>query len=145
MSGAKTFISNGLNADLIVTAVRTGDTGRHDDISVLVIEEGMEGFARGRNLEKLGTHSQDTAELFFDDVFVPAENLLGEEGQGFRYLMRNLAQERLAIAVTAAAGAPRGARSHARVRQGARARSGARSARSRTRASSSPPATPRCR
>jgi alkylation response protein AidB-like acyl-CoA dehydrogenase len=105
VSGAKTFISNGLNSDVIVTAVRTGDSGRRDDISVLVVEEGMEGFARGRNLEKLGTHSQDTAELFFDDVFVPAENLLGEEGQGFRYLMRNLPQERLAIAVTAAAGA----------------------------------------
>jgi alkylation response protein AidB-like acyl-CoA dehydrogenase len=105
VSGAKTFISNGLNADIVVTAVRTGDTGRHDDISVLVLEDGMEGFSRGRNLEKLGTHSQDTAELFFDDVFVPAENLLGEQGQGFRYLMRNLPQERLAIAVTAAAGA----------------------------------------
>ena len=105
VSGAKTFISNGLNSDVVVTAVRTGDSGGHGDISVLVIEEGMEGFARGRNLEKLGTHSQDTAELFFDDVFVPAENLLGKEGEGFRYLMRNLPQERLAIAVTAAAGA----------------------------------------
>jgi alkylation response protein AidB-like acyl-CoA dehydrogenase len=105
VSGAKTFISNGLNADVVVTAVRTGDTGRHGDISILVIEDGMPGFERGRNLEKLGTHSQDTAELFFDEVEVPSENLLGEEGQGFRYLMRNLAQERLAIAVTAAAGA----------------------------------------
>jgi alkylation response protein AidB-like acyl-CoA dehydrogenase len=105
VSGAKTFISNGLNSDVVVTAVRTGDSGRHKDISILVIEEGMPGFERGRNLEKLGTHSQDTAELFFDEVPVPAENLLGEEGQGFRYLMRNLAQERLAIAITAAAGA----------------------------------------
>jgi alkylation response protein AidB-like acyl-CoA dehydrogenase len=105
VNGAKTFISNGLNADVVVTAVRTGDSGRHDDISILVLESGMPGFERGRNLEKLGTHSQDTAELFFEDVEVPAENLLGEEGQGFRYLMRNLAQERLAIAVTAAAGA----------------------------------------
>jgi acyl-CoA dehydrogenase len=105
VSGAKTFNSNGLNADVVVTAVRTGDTGRHGDISILVIEDGMPGFERGRNLEKLGTHSQDTAELFFDEVEVPSENLLGEEGQGFRYLMRNLAQERLAIAVTAAAGA----------------------------------------
>jgi alkylation response protein AidB-like acyl-CoA dehydrogenase len=105
VNGAKTFISNGLNADVVVTAVRTGDSGRHDDISILVIEDGMPGFERGRNLEKLGTHSQDTAELFFEDVEVPVENLLGEEGQGFRYLMRNLAQERLAIAVTAAAGA----------------------------------------
>jgi acyl-CoA dehydrogenase len=105
VTGGKTFISNGLNADLIVTAVRTGDTGTHRDISVLVIEEGMDGFSRGRNLEKLGTHSQDTAELFFDEVEVPADNLLGEEGRGFSYLMRNLAQERLAIAVTAAAAA----------------------------------------
>ena len=105
VSGAKTFISNGINADVIVTAVRTGDTGRREDISILVLERGMKGFERGRNLEKLGTHSQDTAELFFDEVEVPAENLLGEEGRGFAYLMRNLAQERLAIAVTATAGA----------------------------------------
>jgi long-chain-acyl-CoA dehydrogenase len=105
VSGVKTFISNGLNSDVVVTAVRTGDTGQRADISVLVLERGMKGFERGRNLEKLGTHSQDTAELFFDEVRVPAENLLGEEGQGFSYLMRNLAQERLAIAVTAVAGA----------------------------------------
>jgi alkylation response protein AidB-like acyl-CoA dehydrogenase len=105
VSGAKTFISNGLNADVVVTAVRTGDSGGHDDISILVLERGMKGFERGRNLEKLGTHSQDTAELFFDEVEVPAENLLGEEGRGFSYLMQNLAQERLAIAVTATAGA----------------------------------------
>jgi alkylation response protein AidB-like acyl-CoA dehydrogenase len=105
VSGAKTFISNGLNADVVVTAVRTGDSGRHGDISILVLEAGMKGFERGRNLEKLGTHSQDTAELFFDEVHVPAENLLGEEGGGFTYLMRNLAQERLAIAITAVAGA----------------------------------------
>ena len=105
VSGAKTFISNGLNSDVVVTAVRTGDSARRDDISVMVIERGMKGFQRGRNLEKLGTHSQDTAELFFDEVRVPAENLLGEEGHGFSYLMRNLAQERLAIAVTAVGGA----------------------------------------
>src|SRR5918998_311493 len=95
----------GTGSDVAAIAVRTGDAGRRDDIRVVVIENGMKGFARGRNLEKLGTHSQDTAELFFDDVEVPAENLLGEEGHGFAYLMRNLAQERLAIAVTAAAGA----------------------------------------
>jgi acyl-CoA dehydrogenase len=105
VSGTKTFISNGLNADVVVTAVRTGDSGSHGDISILVLEGGMPGFERGRNLEKLGTHAQDTAELFFDEVRVPAANLLGEEGRGFSYLMRNLAQERLAIAVTAAAGA----------------------------------------
>jgi acyl-CoA dehydrogenase len=104
VSGAKTFISNGLNADPVVTAVRTGPDG-HRGLSILVIEEGMPGFTRGRNLEKLGTHAADTAELFFDEVEVPADNLLGEEGEGFRYLMRNLAQERLAIAITAAAGA----------------------------------------
>jgi alkylation response protein AidB-like acyl-CoA dehydrogenase len=106
VNGAKTFISNGLNSDLVVTAVRTGDTGRASaDLSILVIEEGMKGFSRGRNLEKLGTHAQDTAELFFDEVEVPEENLLGEEGRGFAYLMHNLAQERLAIAVTAVGGA----------------------------------------
>jgi acyl-CoA dehydrogenase len=105
VSGAKTFISNGLNADIAVTAVRTGTSGARNDLSILVLERGMTGFERGRNLEKLGTHSQDTAELFFDEVRVPAENLLGEEGRGFSYLMRNLAQERLAIAVTATAGA----------------------------------------
>jgi alkylation response protein AidB-like acyl-CoA dehydrogenase len=105
VSGAKTFISNGLNADIVVAAVRTGDTGRRSDISIVVLESGMKGFERGRNLEKIGTHSADTAELFFDEVEVPAENLLGEEGSGFTYLMRNLAQERLAIAVTATAGA----------------------------------------
>ncbi len=104
VNGAKTFISNGLNADLVVTAVRTEETGRRG-LSILMIEEGMAGFTRGRNLEKLGTHAADTAELFFEDVEVPAANLLGEEGQGFRYLMHNLAQERLAIAITAAAGA----------------------------------------
>jgi acyl-CoA dehydrogenase len=104
VNGAKTFISNGLNADLVVTAVRTENTG-HRGLSILVLEEGMPGFTRGRNLEKIGTHAADTAELFFEDVEVPAENLLGEEGQGFRYLMHNLAQERLAIAITAAAGA----------------------------------------
>lgn len=105
VTGAKTFISNGINADLVVTAVRTGESNRHGGLSILVVERGMKGFERGRNLEKLGTHSQDTAELFFDEVEVPRENLLGEEGMGFSYLMRNLAQERLAIAITAVAGA----------------------------------------
>jgi alkylation response protein AidB-like acyl-CoA dehydrogenase len=104
VSGSKTFISNGLNADIVVTAVRTGAGGR-DGLSILILERGMPGFERGRNLEKLGTHSQDTAELFFDDVRVPTENLVGEEGRGFSYLIHNLAQERLAIAVTAIAGA----------------------------------------
>jgi alkylation response protein AidB-like acyl-CoA dehydrogenase len=105
VSGAKTFISNGINADVIITAVRTGTTGRPSDISLLMLEDGMEGFSRGRNLDKLGSHSQDTAELFFDEVEVPGENLIGEEGRGFTYLMQNLAQERLAIAVASVAAA----------------------------------------
>jgi acyl-CoA dehydrogenase len=98
------LVSNGLNADLVLTAVRTGADG-HRGLSLLVIEDGMPGFTRGRNLEKLGTHAADTTEVFFDEVEVPAGNLLGSEGGGFGYLMRNLAQERLAIALMAAAGA----------------------------------------
>jgi alkylation response protein AidB-like acyl-CoA dehydrogenase len=105
VNGSKTFITNGINADLIITAVKTDTTARHRGISLLVIERGMEGFERGRNLEKLGIHAQDTAELFFDDVRVPADNLLGVEGQGFRHLVQNLPQERLSIAVAGLAGA----------------------------------------
>jgi len=98
VNGSKTFITNGINADLIVVAVKTDPAARHAGMSLVVIEEGMEGFARGRNLEKIGLHAQDTAELFFDDVLVPAENLLGEEGRGFAHLMGNLPQERLSLA-----------------------------------------------
>ena len=103
VNGSKTFITNGINADLVVVVVRTDASSRHGGLSLLVLERGMEGFERGRNLEKLGLHSQDTAELFFTDVHVPAENLLGEEGRGFEYLAHNLAQERLSIAVSAVA------------------------------------------
>jgi alkylation response protein AidB-like acyl-CoA dehydrogenase len=92
----------------VITAVRTDPNERHAGISIVIVERGMDGFERGRNLEKLGMHSQDTAELFFSDVRVPAENLLGEEGQGFRYMTSNLAQERLSIALTGV-GAARGA------------------------------------
>jgi alkylation response protein AidB-like acyl-CoA dehydrogenase len=105
VNGAKTFITNGLNAELIITAVRTGTSGGHSDISLMVVEAGTPGFQRGRNLEKLGQHAQDTAELFFTDARVPAENLIGAEGEGFRYLTHNLAQERLSIAVGAVAAA----------------------------------------
>jgi acyl-CoA dehydrogenase len=105
VDGSKTFITNGLNADLFITAVRTGTTGTHADISLLVVEAGTDGFTRGRNLDKLGQHAQDTAELFFDAAVVPSQNLLGEEGAGFRYLTSNLAQERLSIAVGAIASA----------------------------------------
>jgi alkylation response protein AidB-like acyl-CoA dehydrogenase len=99
VNGSKTFITSGINAELMVTAVKTNPHERHSGISLLVIEEGMEGFSRGRNLSKIGLHAQDTAELFFDDVQVPVENLLGEEGQGFIHLMENLPQERLGLAV----------------------------------------------
>jgi alkylation response protein AidB-like acyl-CoA dehydrogenase len=108
VNGSKTFITNGINADLVITAVRTDPSERHAGISIVIVERGMEGFERGRNLEKLGMHSQDTAELFFSDVRVPAENRLGDEGQGFRYMTSNLAQERLSIALTGV-GAARGA------------------------------------
>jgi alkylation response protein AidB-like acyl-CoA dehydrogenase len=101
VDGAKTFITNGINADLVILAVKTDPAERHRGISLLVVERGMEGFERGRNLDKLGQHAQDTAELSFADVHVPVENLLGEEGEGFRYLVSNLPQERLSIAASA--------------------------------------------
>ncbi|GGV27661.1 acyl-CoA dehydrogenase [Streptomyces longisporoflavus] len=102
VNGSKVFISNGQNADLVVTAVRTGPD-RHGGISLLVIEADRAGFSRGRNLEKVGLHAQDTSELFFQDVRVPAANLLGPEGTGFKALVRNLPQERISIAANAVA------------------------------------------
>lgn len=105
VNGSKTFITNGINADLVITAVKTDPTQKHKGMSLVVLERGMEGFERGRNLEKVGLHSQDTAELFFTDVQVPVENLLGTEGQGFVHLVRNLPQERLSIAASAVAAA----------------------------------------
>ncbi|MFD7642664.1 acyl-CoA dehydrogenase family protein [Kitasatospora sp. NPDC059795] len=105
LNGAKTFISNGILADLVVVVAKTTPEGGAHGLSLLVVERGMPGFERGRNLDKIGQKAQDTAELFFQDVRVPKANLLGEENQGFLYLMRNLAQERLAIAVAAIAGA----------------------------------------
>ena len=108
VNGAKTFITNGINADLVICAVKTDPAQRHHGVSLLVLERGMAGFDRGRNLEKIGQHAQDTAELFFDGVEVPIANLLGEEGAGFGYLMANLAQERVSIAVGALAAARAG-------------------------------------
>jgi alkylation response protein AidB-like acyl-CoA dehydrogenase len=105
VNGAKTFITNGINADLVITAVKTDPTQRHKGMSLLVLERGMPGFERGRNLEKLGQHAQDTAELSFVDVRVPVTNLLGEEGGGFTHLVERLPQERLSIAVSSVAGA----------------------------------------
>ena len=108
VNGSKTFITNGINADLVITAVKTDPSERHRGISLLVLERGMAGFTRGRNLEKVGLHAQDTAELFFDDVRVPVANRLGEEGNGFRHLMENLPQERLSIALSGVAAARAG-------------------------------------
>ena len=105
LNGSKTFITNGINADLVIVVAKTDPEARHSGMSLLVVERGMTGFERGRNLDKIGMHSQDTAELFFSDVRVPTANLLGDEGKGFNYLSTNLAQERLSIAVTAVASA----------------------------------------
>ena len=105
VNGGKTFITNGINADLVITAVKTDPTERHKGMSLVVLERGMPGFERGRNLDKVGLHAQDTAELFFTDVRVPVENLLGDEGMGFLHLVDNLPQERLSIAVGAMAAA----------------------------------------
>ena len=105
VNGSKTFITNGINADLVITAVKTDPSQRHAGMSLLVLERGMPGFERGRNLAKIGMHAQDTAELFFTDVPVPVANRLGEEGAGFRYLVEKLPQERLSIAVTGVAAA----------------------------------------
>jgi len=103
VNGSKTFITNGINSDAVIVAVKTDPEAKHRGMSLLVLERGMKGFERGRNLDKLGMHAQDTAELFFTDVEVPVANLLGEEGKGFYSLMLNLAQERLGMAVGAMA------------------------------------------
>lgn len=105
LNGQKTFISNGILSDVVIVVCKTDPTARARGMSLLLVERGMAGFERGRNLEKVGRHAQDTAELFFRDVKVPVENLLGEEGQGFYYLMHNLPQERLVIALGALAAA----------------------------------------
>ncbi|MCP2638509.1 acyl-CoA dehydrogenase family protein [Microbacterium sp. HD4P20] len=104
VNGAKTFISSGKTADMIVTFVKTGEGNRPDAFSLLIIENGMEGFDHGKKLHKMGSHGHDTAELSFSDVFVPEENLIsGKEGQGFIQLMMNLPLERLSIGIAAAA------------------------------------------
>jgi len=103
LNGSKTFITNGINADLVIVACKTDPSQKHKGMSIVIVERGMEGFERGRNLDKVGMHAQDTAELFFTDVRVPVENRLGEEGQGFMLLVKNLPQERLSISVAAVA------------------------------------------
>ena len=103
LNGSKTFITNGINSDLVIVVAQTDPDKGAQGFSLLVVERGMEGFERGRHLDKIGLDAQDTAELSFTDVHVPAENLLGEEGMGFIYLMQNLPQERIIIAIMAAA------------------------------------------
>jgi long-chain-acyl-CoA dehydrogenase len=106
LNGSKTFITNGINADLVIVVARTApDVPASRGLSLLVVERGMAGFSRGRNLDKVGLKAQDTAELFFDDVRVPDANLLGTRDSGFAHLMHNLPQERLHIAVSAVASA----------------------------------------
>lgn len=103
LNGQKTFITNGINSDLIIVVAKTDPKAvpAHKGISLLLVERGMEGFTRGKKLNKVGLHSQDTTELFFDNVKVPVANLLGEENKGFYYLMEQLQQERLIVAIGA--------------------------------------------
>jgi alkylation response protein AidB-like acyl-CoA dehydrogenase len=104
VSGAKTFISSGFLADLVIVVARTdGQASASKAFTLFAVEDGMAGFSRGRKLDKLGLHAQDTAELSFDDVRVPASNVVGEVGRGFVHLMHNLPMERLSIAVNAVA------------------------------------------
>jgi alkylation response protein AidB-like acyl-CoA dehydrogenase len=105
VNGSKTFITNGINADYVIVACKTDPTQAHSGVSLIMLERGMDGFTRGRNLEKVGWHAQDTAELFFEDVRVPLENRIGDEGAGFFYLVSQLPQERLVIALGAVAAA----------------------------------------
>ena len=105
VNGSKTFITNGITSDLVIVVVKTDPAAGARGFSLLVVERGMKGFERGRNLDKVGMKAQDTAELFFDDVRVPAANLIGSEGGGFIHLMDKLPQERLSIAVVAVAAA----------------------------------------
>jgi len=101
LNGSKTFISNGQHAGLIILAAKTDPTARAKGVSLLLVDTTLEGFKKGTNLEKIGMHCQDTSELFFDNVKVPKDQLLGVAGQGFTYLMQELPRERLGIAVTA--------------------------------------------
>mgnify|MGYP003322581673 FL=1 len=103
LNGQKTFITNGVTSDLVIVACKTNPDAGHKGMSLLVLERGMEGIERGKEFKKIGLKGQDTAELFFTDVKVPKENLLGQENQGFYYMMKNLPQERMSIAVSALA------------------------------------------
>ncbi|HKI49006.1 MAG TPA: acyl-CoA dehydrogenase family protein, partial [Desulfobacteria bacterium] len=99
INGQKTFITNGYFADLIVVAVKTNPEAGHRGISLILVDKDTPGFSRGRKLEKMGYHMQDTAELFFEDCRVPVTNLLGEENKGFKYMMEKLQRERLEVCI----------------------------------------------
>ncbi|WP_090422663.1 acyl-CoA dehydrogenase family protein [Mycobacterium europaeum] len=105
LNGSKTFISSGINCDLVVVVTRTDPAAGHKGFTLLVVDRDMEGFTRGRKLDKMGLPSQDTSELHFENVRVPSANVLGQEGRGFYHLMHNLPSERLSIAISAVAGA----------------------------------------
>jgi acyl-CoA dehydrogenase len=107
INGSKTFISNGVLADLVVLAVKTDPAAGAKGITLFLIENGTPGFSKGRQIPKVGLHAQDTIEMFFEDCRVPAENMLGGEGNGFKCLMSKLQQERLMVAVSAQASAER--------------------------------------
>ncbi|HEY4830840.1 MAG TPA: acyl-CoA dehydrogenase family protein [Solirubrobacteraceae bacterium] len=106
LNGSKTFVTSGIQAEIVIVAARVRREGV-DGLGLFVVEEGMDGFSKGRKLDKVGRLAQDTAELFFDEVEVGEDNVLGRPGEGLHYLMRNLAQERLSIAVSAVASAER--------------------------------------
>ncbi len=101
LNGSKTFISNGQHADLVVLAAKTDPQARAKGVSLLLLDTHLDGFKKGTNLDKIGLHSQDTSEMFFDNIKVPQNQLLGQPGQGFAYLMQELPRERTAIAATA--------------------------------------------
>ena len=101
LNGSKTFISNGQHADLVILAVKTDPQARAKGVSLMLLDTHLDGFKKGTNLSKIGLHSQDTSELFFDNIQVPKDQLLGQAGQGFAYLMQELPRERTAIAATA--------------------------------------------
>ena len=103
VNGSKTFITNGYLSDVVVVAVKTDPSKGAKGISLVVMDNSMEGYTKGFPFEKVGLHAQDTCELFFEDVKVPKVNLLGKEGEGFQYLMQELAQERLVVALAAVA------------------------------------------
>src|SRR5699024_2193182 len=103
LNGSKTFITNGVNADFVIVAAKTAEKPKHRNISLFIVETDSEGYSVGKNLKKLGWRSSDTAELYFDQVKVPAENLIGNENEGFRYIMQDFQYERIHMALSSVA------------------------------------------